>query len=132
VRYLIAPLLALSISGCGGQGSPDALTVVFEDTEEPGAFFREGLGRRTANTDAGGLWAVVRELPRAESAVVRNLRTGAEVTVALFAARRSVDVTDVELSTEAADALGIGEEPVAVSVTAVRTEPNLIVPKDVF
>jgi hypothetical protein len=64
--------------------------------------------------------------------VVRNLRTEAEVTVALFAARRSVDVTDVELSTEAADALGIGEEPVAVSVTAVRTEPNLIGPKDVF
>jgi hypothetical protein len=125
-------LLAVSISGCSGPGSPDALTVVFKDTEEPEAFFREGLGRRTANTEAAGLWAVVRDLPRAESAVVRNVRTKAEVSVALFAAGRSVDATDVELSTEAGDALGIGEEPEAVTVTAVRTEPNLIVPKDVF
>lgn len=132
VRYLIIPLLAVLLSGCGGRGNPDALTVVLENTEEPDAFYREGLGRRTASTDSPGLWAVVRNLPRPETAIIRNSRTRREVTVALFATRRPGDEADVELSVEAADALGIGDEPVAITVTAVRTEPNLIVPEDVF
>ncbi len=132
VRYLIIPLLAALLSGCDRPGRPDGLTVVFEDIEEPAAFYREGLGRRTANTDSPGLWAVVQDLPRPETAIIRNPRTKNQITVPLFAARRSGDEADVELSVEAADALGIGEEPVAITVTAVRTEPNLIVPEDVF
>ena len=131
VRYLVILLLAGTLSSCDRPVNPDALTVTLEPTEEPEAFYREGLGRRTT-TDAPGLWAVVSQLPRAESAVIRNARSGAEVTVALFAARRSVGGSDIEISAEAADALGIGEEPASVSVTAVRVEPNLVVPKDVF
>jgi hypothetical protein len=132
VVYLVILLLLGLLSACDRPGNPDALTVVLEETEEPGAFYREGLARRTASTDAPGLWAVVGNLPRPESATIRNPRTGAETTVALFAARRPVAATDIELSAQAADALGIGAEPVAVTVTAVRVEPNLIVPKDVF
>jgi hypothetical protein len=49
------------------------------------------------------------------------------VTVALFGGR-PVGGAVVELSAEAADALGLGEAPVRVRVTAVRDEPRVAPP----
>jgi hypothetical protein len=132
-------VLAALLAACGrpdGSGPPGGtvagMQLRFEDARQPAAFSRDGLGRREAEGSPAGLWAVVAGLPRPERALVVNLRTGAEVIVALFAARREVSADDIALSPEAAEALGIAEAPVPVRVTALRREPRLVAPEDAF
>jgi hypothetical protein len=100
--------------------------VSFAPRELPEVFEREGLGRRSS-ADTPGFWAVVAGLRRPESGVVQNPATGAEVRVALFIGRPPAG-TVAEISAEAAAALGIGTEPVAVRVVAVRDEPQVLAP----
>jgi hypothetical protein len=124
-------VLALLVLAACGAGEPaaraqPAFTLTFEASAAPEVFDREGPARRSVG-DTEGSWAVVQGLRRPESAVVRNLATGAEVTVALFAGRPAGGAA-AELSAAAADALGISETPVRVRVTAVRDEPRVELP----
>lgn len=123
-------LTLLALAACGAGEPADrahpAFTLTIEASAAPEVFEREGPARRSAR-DTGGYWAVVQGLRRPESAVVSNLATGAEVTVALFAGRPAGGAA-AELSAEAADALGIGEAPVQVRVTAVRDVPRVELP----
>lgn len=123
----LAAMLALAACGQGDDGSASGISLSFEAVEAPDVFSLEGPGRRTGPDGAEGLWAVVAGLRRPESAVVRNLDNGQEVTVALFAGRPGGGAA-VVLSAEAADALGIGAAPVAVRVTAIRKEPVVRAP----
>jgi hypothetical protein len=120
----------LMLAACGGDEPADrpqpAFIVVFEPSAAPGVFEREGPGRRSAR-ETGGYWAVVAGLRRPESASVRNLATGAEVIVALFAGRPAGGAA-AELSAAAADALGIEDAPARVRVTAIRNEPRVELP----
>jgi hypothetical protein len=122
-RRIGLTLVAL-LAACGhpgGEGRRDGLRLSFEDREEPAVFAREGPAVRDGPDGAAGLWAAVRGLPRPERAQVRNPATGATVVVALFAAGPSAP--EIRLSNAAAEALGIGETPVPVSITALRSEP---------
>jgi hypothetical protein len=123
-------LAGLAACGAGGAGEEGrgGLRLAFEERAEPGVFLREGLGRRDAPEGAGGLWAVVAGLPRPERGLVENLETGARTTVALFTTGRGGG--EVRLSAEAAASLGIGDRPVPVRVTALRSEPRIVVPGD--
>ena len=76
---------------------------------------------RDAPDGAEGLWAAVAGLPRPERARIVNVDTGAEVVVALFAARRGSGA-EIRLSNQAADALGIGDRPTPVHITALRRQ----------
>jgi hypothetical protein len=117
--------LLIGLAACGASGAPErspgALQISFEDRPEPGVFHREGPAVRDAPDGPAGLWAAVPGLPRPERARVVNLETGAEVTVALFAAGRG----PIRLSHEAADALGVADRPVAVRITALRRLPQI-------
>ena len=62
-------------------------------------------------------------LPRPERGLVVNPASGAKVVVALFAAGRGA--AGIRLSNEAADALGIGDRPAPVRITALRREPKI-------
>lgn len=122
-------VLTLAVAACAppdapGDGGPTPVSITFEDRAVPGAFDRNGAGRRIA--EGNGLWAVVTGLPRPERGRVRNLESGAETVVSLFRAPSGSDPTLVALSPEAAELLGIGDTPVAVRVTAVRREPQLV------
>lgn len=132
-RRAAALVLVALAAGCGllpgGDASGDGLRLSFEDVAEPAAFSREGEGRRDPG-DAAGLWAVVADLPRPERALVVNLATGAEATVSLF--RGGGAPSDIRLSGEAADALGIGNRPVPVRVTALRREASIAPPRGGF
>jgi len=122
-RRIGLALVAL-LAACGRPSAPapgDGLRISFEDREEPAAFAREGLAVRDRPDGAEGLWAAVRGLPRPERAEVLNPASGATVVVALFAAGGSAP--DIRISNAAADALGIGDTPVPVRITALRSEP---------
>ena len=127
-------LAVLALAGCalrdaGEAADPDTLRLRFEETVHPEIFLREALGRRASSEETEGLWAVVPDLPRPERAEVRNLRSGARVRVALFAAEKGADADEVRLSPAAADVLGIAGEPVPVRITALRRDPRILQPR---
>lgn len=124
--------LAIAASGCASTGArqqaatAEGLTIAFETVEAPEAFFRDGLAVADRADGASGFWAAVPRLPRPERALIVNPATEAAVEVALFAGG-SVGAP-VRLSGAAAEALGIGAEPVRVRITALRRQPRLVAP----
>lgn len=126
-RLMLAGLALLAAAGCAGApgGRPEGLGITFDVVEEPTAFTLEGLARRPDRDAPGGYWAVVPDLPRAESAVVRRKGGGKAVVVALFRAPRASHAEGIVLSEAAAAALGIGDEPMPVRIVALREEPEL-------
>lgn len=99
----------------------DVLALSFEDAPEPGVFVLQADAVRDEAEGAGGLWAAVEDLDRPERAEAVNLETGKAVVVALYRASRPGG--PIRLSNEAADALGVGEGPVNVRITALRRKP---------
>ena len=80
-----------------------------------------GSAVRDRPDGAAGLWAAVPGLPRPERAEIVNLESGDKVTVALFRTGGST----IRVSREAADVLGIGDSPVTVQITALRSVPEI-------
>lgn len=121
--------LVLAAVACTPSGGADYTAptgryqIGFEDRPVPQAFERQGEARRAAANAPGGMWGVVSGLRRAERAQVRNIATGAEVTVPLFSG--PTGGAAILLSRAASDEIGITDAPVAVTVTAVRREPTL-------
>ncbi|MFO1210303.1 MAG: hypothetical protein U1E40_13955 [Amaricoccus sp.] len=125
-RGILWLAFALALAACGRHGGTtdgQGIALRFEDKAEPGVFSGEGPAVRDGPKGAGGLWAAVAGLPRPERGLVVNAGTGAKVVVALFAAGKGGPA--IRLSNEAADALGIGDDPVPVRITALRREPEL-------
>jgi hypothetical protein len=127
--------LAVALVGCARSedaGAPrGGLQIRFEDRPEPGVFTLEAPAARDAPKGADGLWAAVAGLPRPERALVVNSRNGRKVVVALFAAPKSA-ATPIELSNEAADALGMSDAPEVVKITALRRETKIAPAKGRF
>ena len=124
---VILPLAAACdrTGGTGGAISGEGLQIRFEETAAPGVFSRRATARRDATEGTPGLWAAVPRLPRPESGRIENIATGATVTVALFAAPRNATVSEIRISSAAAEAIGMTGATAPVLVTAIRTEPRL-------
>lgn len=124
---VLAGLPLLVAAGCeplpGNRA--DGLGIRYDVVEEPAAFALDGVARRPDRDAAGGYWAVVPGLPRAELAVVRRQGGREDVVVALFRAPRTAKSGEIVLSEAAAAALGIGDDPVPVRIVAVREELEL-------
>lgn len=135
-RSAKAVLLGLLVSGCvnpaGDENrtavSPEGMQITFEDVPEPNVLNLEGTAVRTADSSEGGLWGVVADLRRPESAVVEDRETGNMVTVSLFRATKSLSGHVIMLSNMAADELEISDQPLRVRITALRSEPKLVSP----
>lgn len=101
------------------------MRIQFEDKAEPGVFETSGSAVRDKEGGAGGMWAAVPNLPRPERAEIAIAGSGRHhgktAVVALFRTGGSV----IRVSNEAADALGIGGEPVDVRITALRSVPEI-------
>jgi hypothetical protein len=121
-----ALVLVATLAGCGrpDADAPDPdrpFRLRFEDAPAPDAFSLEAPAVRDRAGGAEGLWAIVPGLPRPERARLVNPATGAEAVVSLFAGGAG----PIRVSNAAADALGIGADPVPVRVTALRSRPAL-------
>ena len=122
--------LLVAVAACGHDGTPlpnqaaKPLRIAFEDRPEPDVFNLEGLATRDGPEGSPGLWVTVVGLKRPERGLVVNNETGKKVVVALFTARKGANPA-IRLSNDAAEALGIGDVPATVGITALRREPQL-------
>lgn len=118
----------LLLSACGrlalGDGpAPEEgdISLRFEEKPAPDVFLIESEARRDKPGGAAGLWAAVQGLRRPERAEAVNLATGRSVDLALYSAGKGGAA--IRLSDEAAEALGIADQPVKVRITALRQQP---------
>ncbi len=128
--------IALVMSGCarGGGAARDgappaegALQLSYATVPAPQAFSRDGAAVADDPEGAAGLWAIVPGLPRPERGLVVNVATGVGSEAALLGGRGGPGGA-FRLSGALALAIGVGDQPARVRVTALRREPRIVPP----
>lgn len=135
-----APFLvcAMALGGCvstSGTGNAPAIAggeqvasgpgqrVIERDVEAPNVFQVEDTGLWDGRPSLGGVWIAHPSVEDPERAMIRNTATGATVIGALFRRERENPGPRFQISSEAANALGIlPGAPTEVSVTALRLQ----------
>jgi rare lipoprotein A len=136
---LLAGVAALALSACdengqmalfqgggGAQQGADAnrsVRLVERDVEAPDVFQVTEEGLWDGRPSLGGVWVAHPDVSEPERVIIRNTVNGNFVIGALF--RREVDTPGprVQVSSDAAGALGmLAGQPVALNVTALRRE----------
>jgi rare lipoprotein A len=122
----------VALSGCAdlpGGAAPAAreagrVTQMAErDVEAPEVFAKEEPGLWDGRPSLGGVWVAHPDATDPERVAIRNVETGATVMGALFRRERDFPGPRFQMSSEAANALGVlAGRPTPVRVTAVRLE----------
>ena len=128
-------LIAL-LAGCAGldlgegtsNDAPSATTNLVErDVEAPGVVNISEAGLWDGRPSLGGIWVAHPDAKVPEKVLIRNPQTGKFVIGALFRREREFSGPSLQLSSDAADALGIlGGQPTNVSVVALRRQSVLL------
>jgi rare lipoprotein A len=139
-RSLIAALAGLSVlSGCGegglpflnkgsaeeapAEGGPAAATIVEKDVEAPDVFAANEAGLWDGRPSLGGVWVAHPELADPERVLIRNEANGKEVVGAIFRRERDNPGPRIQVSSDAAEALGmLAGQPTVLDVVALRRE----------
>ena len=100
-----------------------ASRVIERDVEAPEVFQVSDRGLWDGRPSLGGVWVAHPTATDPERVVIRNTTTGASVIGALFRRERENPGPRFQVSSEAADALGIlAGAPTEIAVTALRLE----------
>lgn len=123
----ILTLFALLIAGCAGTGerAPQAAGLRFEerDIETPSAFALTAKGLWNGQPSFGGVWIAVPGEVQPERVRIVNLDNDLAVVGALFKRERPRAGPPIELSSDAAAALGVkAGRPMRLRVVALRRE----------
>lgn len=96
---------------------------VERDVEAPDVFQVSEKGLWDGRPSLGGVWVAYPDVTEPERVIIRNEATGAFVIGALFRRERATPGPRIEVSSDAADALGmLAGAPVDMTVTALRRE----------
>jgi rare lipoprotein A len=125
-------LLMGCVEGAGKAGSGDAAGLASapskkksgnQDVEAPEVFEATDSALWDGRPSLGGIWVASAEVTNPERAVMFNPATGKSVTGALFKRERDNPGPRLQLSSDAAEALGIlAGQPTEIRVTALRKE----------
>lgn len=97
--------------------------VIERDVEAPNVFQRDETGLWDGRPSLGGVWVAHPSARDPERVLIRNAATGQSVIGALFRRERENPGPRFQVSSEAANALGIlAGAPTEISVTALRLE----------
>lgn len=130
---------AVLLSGCDENGqlslkalqtSPDATVtpattarLVERDVEAPDVFQVTETGLWDGRPSLGGVWVAHPDVQDPERVIIRNQANGKFVIGALFRRERDNPGPSLQLSSDAADAIGVlAGQPVLLNVTALRRE----------
>jgi hypothetical protein len=125
-----AGLLAGCVDGTGGTGAggesslaagPAKKRGAAQDVEAPEVFQATDSALWDGRPSLGGIWVAAPDVTNPERAIMFNPATGKSVTGALFKRERDNPGPRLQLSSDAAEALGIlAGQPTEIRVTAVR------------
>lgn len=119
------------LTGCAGLGvsentstyTPSTVTnVVKRDAEAPDVVNISEAGIWDGRPSLGGIWVAYPNAKDPEKVIIRNPQNGKFVIGVLFGRERGFSGPSLQLSSDAADALGIlAKQPTNVSVVALRS-----------
>jgi len=116
-------------SGAGGDGTENgraaaiSTRLVERDVEAPEVFALTDSGLWDGRPSLGGVWVAHADVAEPERVIIRNTATGKFVIGALFRRERDVPGPSVQVSSDAAAALGmLAGQPDEVSIVALRRE----------
>lgn len=122
----------LQQSGSAPQSQPAGLELVEKDVESPDVFEANETALWDGRPSLGGIWIAAPEVTDPERVIIRNPKNGKFVIGALFRRAREYAGPRLQLSSDAADALGIlAGQPTMVSVVALRRETVSVTPEPV-
>lgn len=122
------PFAAASKPEAGAAATPPGATsvrLVDRDVEAPEVFQTTDLALWDGRPSLGGVWVASPEAQDPERVILRNTENGKFVIGALFRRERDNPGPTLQISSDAAAALGLlAGQPAKVSVTALRREEN--------
>jgi cell division septation protein DedD len=127
---------ALALSGCVAGTGPDAAgdepatpgaafspVSVERDVEAPQVFNLTGQGLWDGRPSLGGVWVAHSSVTDPERVIIRNPKNGKSVVGALFRRERDMPGPGLQVSSDAAEALGmLAGQPAELGVVALRRE----------
>lgn len=139
IGLTIATAIALSLAGCDENGEfklgqalqpkaeqsvePVAGKTVERDVEAPDVFSATEAGLWDGRPSLGGVWVAHPDVTDPERVIIRNLSNGKFVVGALFRRERDIPGPRLQISSDAAAALGmLAGAPSELNVTALRRE----------
>lgn len=119
-----------TVDGAGTVAAAPAGTSTIErDVEAPEVFSANEEALWDGRPSLGGIWVAHPDVSGPERVLIRNPATGRETTGALFRRERDMPGPRIQVSSDAAAALGLlAGAPVALSVVALRRESVEIAP----
>lgn len=136
-RLVLAFCGALAVAGCeegaspfGGSqegdlpaNAPGQTRLVDRDVEAPEVFQVSADGLWDGRPSLGGVWVAFRDVQDPERVIIRNEANGKFVIGALFRREREAPGPPFQVSSDAAEALGmLAGAPAALNVTALRKQ----------
>lgn len=138
LRVAVLGLAGVGLSGCAefpslnlrkdpaeatADSAANATKLVERDVEAPDVFDVSEAGLWDGRPSLGGVWVAHPDVTNPERVIIRNAANGKFVIGALFRRERDIPGPRLQVSSDAADALGmIAGAPVELNVTALRRE----------
>lgn len=139
-QYVVLAGVGFGLMGCelqqtgsASQTQPAGLEFVEKDVESPEVFEANETALWDGRPSLGGIWIAAPEVTDPERVIIRNPKNDKFVIGALFRRAREYAGPRLQLSSDAADALGIlAGQPTMVSVVALRRETVSVTPDPVI
>jgi len=108
-----------------------SVKLIDRDVEAPEIFQVTGEALWDGRPSLGGVWVASADAVNPERVILRNTSTGKFVIGALFRRERDSSIPDLQISSDAAEALGLlAGQPANLQVTALRRDEVAATPPD--
>lgn len=112
-----------SVSGKSAAGDAQGIVTMEKDIESPEAFNMTGESLWDGRPSLGGVWVAHTSVKDPERVLIRNTKNGKSVVGALFRRERDNPGPSVQVSSDAAEALGmLAGQPANLSIVALRRQ----------